>query len=81
MKLDAATLEPIWVKTIMTSGGGSGVFSITQIEGITVDGNGDLVLRGFVNSGKFHVASDGLLTERARERRRDAQQAVSSSSP
>ena len=52
MKLDAATLEPIWVKTIMTSGGSASRFTI---QGMIVDGNGDLVFAGIVTSGNFFM--------------------------
>ena len=50
MKLDAATLEPIWVKTITGTGGGSGVQPV--VGSMAVDSSGNLLLAGVVNSGK-----------------------------
>lgn len=56
MKLDTATLDPIWVKTITYTGNGG----ITPQQ-IVLDSNGDLVLVGQVGSGEFAAAKDRMI--------------------
>jgi len=53
MKMNATTLEPIWVKTITGSGGGSGVVPAFYVENLAADSSGNVLLAGSVNSGKL----------------------------
>lgn len=65
MKLDAATLEPIWVTSVTGTGGIGGTYTLIYFEDLATTSNGDLVLVGLVNSGTSERSTMDL--QQARE--------------
>lgn len=55
MKLDAATLEPIWVNTILFATMGNTPGGVVTIEDIAVDSTGDVVLAGYSSASEFDL--------------------------
>lgn len=47
MKLDAATLEPIWVNTMLWPTMVNQPGGLLKVEGVAIDSNGDVVISGY----------------------------------